>query len=99
RAGVLEALAAVAEGLDVVAIDVSAMVPSLAALDAEGRALSPGLLYGDQRGATGSDEPPEPGDPGELLGFLGWLTQQAPDAVRFWPAQAVANHALTGIGA
>lgn len=99
RANVIEALAQVSEGLDVAAVDVSAMVPSLGAVDKEGRALGPGLLYGDHRGATDLNDPDAAGDPGELLAFLGWLARHAPDAHGYWPAQAVANHALTGIGA
>lgn len=99
RADVVEALGQVAAGLDVAAVEVSAMVPSLAAVDAEGRALSPGLLYGDHRGATTANDPDEPGDNGEVLAFLAWLAEAVPDAAGYWPAQAVANHALTGIGA
>lgn len=99
RAGVLDALTQVAAGREVAAIEVSAMVPSLAAVDADGRACSPGLLYGDHRGITDANVPDEAGDSGELLAFLGWLTEHAPHAAGYWPAQAVANHALTGIGA
>jgi xylulokinase len=29
-------------------------------------------------------------------GFLAWTARQMPDAFGYWPAQAVANHALTG---
>jgi xylulokinase len=36
---------------------------------------------------------------GELLGFLRWCHAEAPAATGFWPAQAVANHALGGEGA
>ena len=39
------------------------------------------------------------GDPGELLAFLAWHAARTPDAAGFWPAQAVANHALCGVGA
>lgn len=99
RDGVIEALRQVADGLDVVAVNVSAMVPSLGAVDANGRGVSPGLLYGDLRGRTTDNDPAEAGDSGELLAFLSWLTDHAPDAAGYWPAQAVANHALTGIGA
>jgi len=99
RTGVIDALGQVAAGLDVVAVNVSAMVPSLGAVDAEGRGVSPGLLYGDHRGQTPDNDPAQAGDPGELLAFLRWLTAHAPDAAGYWPAQAVANHALTGIGA
>lgn len=70
-------------------VSVSAMVPSLAAVDARGHAAGPGLLYGDARGRTGSGG-------GEAGGFLRWLAAEHPDASGFWPAQAVANHALGG---
>src|SRR5438128_1803339 len=50
RANVLEALGQVAAGLDVAAVNVSAMVPSLGAVHADGTAAGPGLLYGDVRG-------------------------------------------------
>lgn len=99
RDDVIAALAAVAEGHDVAAVNVSAMVPSLAAVRADGTGCSPGLLYGDHRGITEANTPDEAGDSGELLAFLGWLTRHAPDAAGYWPAQAVANHALCGVGA
>ncbi len=97
RAGVLAAFEEVRQGLDVVAVNVAAMVPSLCAVDADGRALTPGLLYGDARG--GAPTGANPSESGELLGFLRWCAAEAPDAVAFWPAQAVANHALCEVGA
>ncbi|MEZ5206325.1 MAG: FGGY family carbohydrate kinase [Acidimicrobiales bacterium] len=97
RAGVLAAFEEVRQGLDVVAVNVAAMVPSLCAVDADGRALTPGLLYGDARGGAPSGA--NPSESGELLGFLRWCAAEAPDAAGFWPAQAVANHALCGVGA
>ena len=77
------------------------MVPSLAAVDADGVPISPGLLYGDDRGRTGEQpsatEGPSTDDAsGGFLGFLRWLAQTAPGAHGYWPAQAVANHALCG---
>lgn len=96
RSGVLAALGSVAGGLDVLGVDVSAMVPSLGAVDAAGRAVGPGLLYGDVRGERADVDPSRAGDPGELLAFLGSLAATCPGAAAFWPAQAVANHALTG---
>lgn len=81
----------------VAAVQVSAMVPSLAAVDRRGRALTPGLLYGDVRGEAEVGK--NPSESGELLGFLRWLASACPDAVGYWPAQAVANHALSGVGA
>jgi xylulokinase len=101
RAGVLAALASVAGDTaePIVGVNVAAMVPSLGAVDGDGRAVGPGLLYGDVRGAEREGDPSGAGDPGELLAFLGWLAPNCPGATGFWPAQAVANHALTGRGA
>ena len=102
RANVLGALAAVVEPLDrpVVGVNVAAMVPSLGPVRADGSAAGPGLLYGDVRGRGGPGrDHGQPGDSGELLAFLGWLTANCPDAVGFWMAPAVANHALSGRGA
>lgn len=87
-AGVLAAWREVSAGLDVAAASVAAMVPSLCAVDDAGRPITAGLLYGDRRGG-GSDE---------AVGFAAWLAEEAPGA-RYWPAQAVANHALCGVGA
>ncbi len=75
---------------DVAAVAVSAMVPSMTAVDAAGRPFTPGLLYGDIRGRTGasgllSDETAE---------FLRWTARAAPDAAGYWPAPAVANYGL-----
>jgi xylulokinase len=78
-------------------VSVAAMVPSLTAVDDAGMPLAPGLLYGDERGRTASAG--SPAESGELLAFLGWLLEAAPDAHGYWPAQAVANHALAGAAA
>jgi xylulokinase len=99
RAGVVEALAQVVRGHDVAAVSVSAMVPSLGAVAADGTAVGPGLLYGDARGQHESADPTFPGNGGEVLAFLGWHAARSPHAVGYWPAQAVANHALSGHGA
>jgi xylulokinase len=99
RDGVVAALTQVGNGLDVAAVNVSAMVPSLGAVDADGRGVGPGLLYGDHRGERDDADPTQPGDSGELLAFLAWHAAHSPDAAGYWPAQAVANHALTGRGA
>ena len=103
RAGVLDALAALprttatGEALDIVGVDVAAMVPSLCAVDEQGRPISPGLLYGDDRGGGAVD--PATGTSEELVGFLAWLVERYPEAAGYWPAQAVANAALGGVGA
>lgn len=99
RADVIDALGQVAGAGSVAAVCVSAMVPSLAAIRADGRAAGPGLLYGDRRGARADHDLAQTGDSGELLAFLAWQAATHPDAPHFWPAQAVANHALSGVGA
>jgi len=81
---------------DARAVAVSAMVPSLTAVDPAGRPLTPGLLYGDGRGRVpGADIQPLPAL-GEAAEFLRWTAAQAPGAAGYWPAPAVANHALAG---
>lgn len=78
-----------------VGVSVSSMVPSLAAVDRAGMPCTPGLLYGDGRGRS-ADASASPAQSGELLAFLRWTVAQRPDAAGFWPATAVANHALGG---
>jgi xylulokinase len=84
--------------LDVRGVSVAAMVPSLAAVDAHGAPVSPGLLYGDERGRTGTSSVDASADDasGGFLGYVRWLREAVPSAHGFWPAQAVANHALAG---
>jgi xylulokinase len=95
RAGPVRALAELGDaGRAAIGVSVAAMVPSLAAVDAHGVPRSPGLLYGDARGGTGGSG--NPAASGELVGFLRWCVDECPDAAGFWPAQAVANHALSG---
>jgi sugar (pentulose or hexulose) kinase len=96
RRGPVAALERLAPGPNVRAVAVSAMVPSLTAVDATGRPITPGLIYGDGRGRTpGSDDQPLPAL-GEAAEFLRWTAAQAPGAAGYWPAPAVANHALAG---
>src|SRR6476660_1526590 len=63
---------------DARAVAVTAMVPSLTAVDDIGRPLTPGLLYGDSRGRG-----PAGGDTtfltGEAVEFLRWTAREAPD--------------------
>jgi xylulokinase len=99
RSNVITALAEVAAGREIAAVNVSAMVPSLGAVAADGSALGPGLLYGDARGERAVVNSSQAGDSGELLAFLRWHATRTPDAAGYWPAQAVANHALCGVGA
>ncbi len=80
--------------LDILGICVAAMAPSMCAVDAEGVPISPGILYGDYRGRdyyTGVSPVS-----GEARGFLESLIDDYPAAHAYWPAQAVANYALTG---
>jgi xylulokinase len=81
---------------DARAVAVAAMVPSMTAVDAAGRPVTPGLLYGDVRGRTpGGDNQLLPAL-GEAAEFLRWTAAEAPGAAGYWPAPAVANHALAG---
>jgi sugar (pentulose or hexulose) kinase len=96
RRGPVAALNELGPRPEVRAVAVSAMVPSLTAVDAAGTPLTPGLLYGDERGRVpGADDQPLPAL-GEAAEFLRWTTAEAPDAAGYWPAPAVANHALVG---
>lgn len=93
--GVRNAWDTVTADHDVRGATVSAMVPSLCGVDADGRPVTPGLLYGDARGRA--DAGPT-GVEGEAIGFARWIAQQ-PGVVAVRPAQAVANHALCGVAA
>jgi xylulokinase len=94
RRGPLTAMGELARP-DAKAVTVTAMVPSMAAVDPDGRPITAGLLYGDSRGGSAAR-----GDAkfltGEAVGFLRWSTREAPDAHGYWPAATVANHALAG---
>jgi len=92
RRGPRRALAAL-EHVEPLGVSVSAMVPSLTAVNRRGLPITPGLLYGDLRGREGGGSPTESG---EFLAFLRWTAEQAPDAFGYWPAQSVANFALCG---
>ena len=81
---------------DARAVAVSAMVPSLTAVDRDGVPLTPGLLYGDSRGRVAAPTPGMGFMIGEAAEFLRWTAREAPDAAGYWPAPAVANYALGG---
>ena len=74
-------------------VAVCSMVPSFTAVDRAGRALAPGLLYGDARGHTEMAHL-GPGGDGSAVPVLTWLAQAAPEAAGFWPATAVAARSL-----
>jgi xylulokinase len=95
RDGPVAALAALELDDAPLAVSVAAMVPSITAVDANGVPQTPGLLYGDGRGRA-ADGGANPAASGELTAFLRWTREQYPEAAGFWPATAVANHALSG---
>jgi len=87
-------------GLDVAGVCVSSMVPSLTAVDRRGVPLIPGLLYGDVRGRGGEEgDSPQSIAMKDAEGFLRWAVAEAPSAAGYWPAQAVATHAIGGVPA
>jgi xylulokinase len=95
RNGPLAALRQLARP-DARAVAVSAMVPSLTAVDARGVPLTPGLLYGDSRGRVRNPASGMGFMVGETAEFLRWTAGEAPQAAGYWPASAVANYALGG---
>jgi xylulokinase len=78
------------------AVAVSAMMPSVAAVDGTGRPVGPGLLYGDTRGRQQGSADPTASE--EMAHLSGWAARHAPEAAGCWPAQAVANASLGGEG-
>jgi xylulokinase len=88
----------------VAGVTVASMVPSLTAVDRRGIPVIPGLLYGDVRGRPVGDRVPAEtpafsGAMPDAEGFLRWAVGEAPGAAGYWPCQAVATHALTGVPA
>ncbi|MGP8059934.1 MAG: xylulokinase [Acidimicrobiales bacterium] len=106
RAGPRRAYSAVTADLSapVAGVSVASMVPSLTAVDRRGVPVIPGLLYGDVRGRPeDGDEPAETpafsGAMPDAEGFLRWAVAEAPGAAGYWPCQAVATFALSGVAA
>jgi xylulokinase len=106
RQGPLKALAELAaRAPEPAGVCVASMVPSLTAVDARGRPIGPGLLYGDARGRRSEQVGLGPGRAEvsavmpDAIGFLRWAVKEQPDAAGYWPAQAVANYALAGVPA
>ena len=93
RQGPLRALKELARP-DALAVAVSAMVPSVTAVDSGGRPIAPGLLYGDARGRVPGVSTDGPFPVGEAAELLRWTAAHAPEAAGYWPAPAVANYAL-----
>lgn len=95
--GPLQALASIeAAGIQTDAVAVTAMAPSLAAVDATGTPYGPGLLYGDDRGHVEHGSSALGISSQEAAQFLRHLSAEHPGARGYWPAAAVANHALGG---
>ncbi|HMK96005.1 MAG TPA: FGGY family carbohydrate kinase, partial [Acidimicrobiales bacterium] len=87
------------------AVAVSAMMPSVGAVNVAGEPIGPGLLYGDGRRApnVGAEDAPsfdgnDPTASDEMARLAGWAASHEPGASGFWPAQAVANASLGGEG-
>jgi xylulokinase len=108
RAGPKKAFAAVVEqvtqaGLgEVAGVAVASMVPSLTAVNRGGSPLLPGLLYGDLEGRPPQGQGDDGLPTGTMLdaeGFMRWAVAEAPGAAGYWPCQAVATHALSGVPA
>jgi xylulokinase len=106
RAGPRKAFDAVAEELSaaghrLAGVAVSSMVPSLTAVGRQGTPVLPGLLYGDREGRAPSASHEEllPGTMHDAEGFLRWAAASAPGAHGYWPCQAVATYALSGVPA
>lgn len=76
-------------------VAVTAMVPSMTAVDPRGRPVLPGLLYGDSRAHTQHGARAARGE-SEGEGMLRWAIRARPDATGYWPCQAVATWALGG---
>ncbi len=84
-------------------VAVASMVPSLTAVSRQGVPVLPGLLYGDREGrpqaAADADAVLLPGTMPDAEGFLRWASASVPDARGYWPCQAVATYALSGLPA
>jgi xylulokinase len=84
-------------------VAVASMVPSLTAVNRRGVPVLPGLLYGDREGRPEESSAPEEvlpvGTMADAEGFLRWASSEAPGARGYWPCQAVATNALSGLPA
>ena len=84
-------------------VAVASMVPSLTAVNRSGVPQLPGLLYGDREGRAaapaGDGAVLLPGTMPDAEGFLAWASSSVPDARGYWPCQAVATYALSGLPA
>jgi xylulokinase len=92
-----------AEGNSLAGVAVASMVPSMTAVGRQGVPLLPGLLYGDREGRPTEDSPDDAvvplGAMPDAEGFLRWASREVPDARGYWPCQAVATNAISGLPA
>jgi xylulokinase len=83
-------------------VAVASMVPSLTAVNRRGVPQLPGLLYGDREGRVTTQHDGAlllPGTMPDAEGFLAWAADAVPEALGYWPCQAVASYALAGVPA
>jgi xylulokinase len=84
-------------------VAVASMVPSLTAVNRQGVPQLPGLLYGDREGRVTKEADDDavllPGTMPDAEGFLAWAADAVPEAMGYWPCQAVASYALAGVPA
>jgi len=108
RLGPRKALAEVSAFLEgpAAGVVVSAMVPSITAVDRRGVPRLPGLLYGDARARDASwDHDPlarrdrSNGEREEGARMLAWAARELPGAAGYWPAQGVATDTFCGVPA
>jgi xylulokinase len=105
RRGPLKALSELSKkisGSPLAGVCVAGMVPSLAAVGPRGVPLSPGLLYGDRRGVVqgeGAEAARSEAGLPDAEGFVAYMAGEFPAARGYWPAQAVADFALSGVPA
>ena len=108
RRGPRRAFGAVSAELDgpAAGVVVTSMVPSITAVNRRGIPQLPGLLYGDTRAGDrgpGKEQVARPLDNGgerdEGVRMMAWAARELPGAAGYWPCQAVATHALSGVAA
>jgi xylulokinase len=89
------------EGNTLAGVAVASMVPSMTAVNRRGVPVLPGLLYGDREGRAPVDEVRDIATMSmpDAEGFLRWAAAEVPDARGYWPCQAVATNAISGLPA
>ncbi len=83
----------------IAAAGITAMVPSMTAVDRRGIPRSAGLLYGDRRGMSQTGGAGVQAGMPDAEGQLRWAASTEPGAHGYWPAQAVASQSLCGVAA